>query len=243
MLAPFNKVKIMVYCMADIHGDYEKYRRMLETISLRREDTLYILGDVVDRGPEPIPILLDMMRRPNIRPILGNHEYMAVLCLRALAKEITEQTIAALSAENIKDLFDWRQEGGLPTLESFRRLDVTQRKKVLEYLLEFELYEEVTVKGIRYLLAHAGPKNFSEDRPLWGYGLHEWIWTRLDYTKRYYKDRFLVTGHTPVTCIPRNTQKDSIFRANGHIAIDCGCGFGGALGAICLDTGETFYVR
>ena len=233
----------MIYCMSDIHGDYEKYCRMLEIIRLREEDRLYILGDVVDRGPEPIQILLDMMQRFNIRPILGNHEYMAVLCLHALTKEVTEETIAELSAENIKDLLNWQQEGGLPTLEGFCRLDVTQRKEVLEYLLEFELYEELTVNRTRYLLAHAGPKNFSEDRPLWDYGLHEWIWTRLDYTKRYYKDRLLVTGHTPVANICGNTQKDSIFRVNGHIAIDCGCGSGGVLGAICLNTGETFYIK
>ena len=81
----------MIYCMSDIHGDYEKYRRMLETISLCGEDTLYILGDAVDRGPEPIPILLDMMQRPNVRPVLGNHEYMAALCLCALVKKITEK--------------------------------------------------------------------------------------------------------------------------------------------------------
>ena len=51
----------MIYCMSDIHGDYEKYCRMLEIIRLREEDRLYILGDVVDRGPEPIQILLDMI--------------------------------------------------------------------------------------------------------------------------------------------------------------------------------------
>ena len=95
----------MIYCMSDIHGDYEKYRRMLEAISLREEDTLYILGDVVDRGPEPVQILLDMMQRPNVRPVLGNHEYMAVLCLRALVKEVTEETIAELSAETSINLF------------------------------------------------------------------------------------------------------------------------------------------
>lgn len=178
-----------------------------------------------------------------MRPVLGNHEYMAVLCLRALVKKITEETISEFSAETVRDLWNWQQEGGQTTLEGFRRLDAARRKAVLEYLLEFELYEEVTVNGNRYLLAHAGPENFSENRPLWDYGLHEWIWTRLDYTKRYYKDRILVTGHTPVARIPGNTQEDSIFRANGHIAIDCGCGSGGMLGAICLDTGETFYVR
>lgn len=232
----------MTYCISDIHGDYEKYRRMLKTIQLCEEDTLYILGDVVDRGPEPIPILLDMMKRPNVRPILGNHEYMAVLCLRPLTREITGETISELSAENLQELLNWQKEGGLTTLEGFRRLDKGQRAEVLEYLLEFQLYEELTVNGKQYLLAHAGPENFAEDRLLWDYGLHEWIWTRLDYTRRYYKDRFLVTGHTPVAHIPGNAQKDSIFRANGHIAIDCGCISGGRLGAICLDTGEAFYV-
>lgn len=163
----------MIYCMSDIHGDYEKYRRMLETIQLCEEDTLYILGDVVDRGPEPVKILLDMMKRPNVRPILGNHEYMAVLCLRSLAREITGETISELSAENLRDLWNWQKEGGLTTLEGFHRLDKGQRAEVLEYLLEFQLYEELTVNGKQYLLAHAGPENFAEDRPLWDYGLHE----------------------------------------------------------------------
>ena len=63
------KEKTMIYCMSDIHGDYEKYRRMLETIQLKETDTLYILGDVADRGPEQVSILLDMMKRPNVRPI------------------------------------------------------------------------------------------------------------------------------------------------------------------------------
>lgn len=35
---------------------------------------------------------------------------------------------------------------------------------------------------------------------------------------------------------------DRIFKKNNHIAIDGGCAFGGRLSAICLDTGEEFYV-
>ena len=34
-----------------------------------------------------------------------------------------------------------------------------------------------------------------------------------------------------------------IYRQNRHIALDCGAVFGHALGCICLDTGEEFYVR
>lgn len=233
----------MTYCMSDIHGDYEKYCRMLEKLRLGDADTLYILGDVVDRGPEPIAILRDMMARPNVRPLLGNHEYMAARCLRFLTKQITEESVAELSSDHFMDLLHWQNEGGVPTIEGFRRLDTEERQAVLEYLLDFELYDEVEAGGESYVLVHAGPEHFSEDRPLWDYEVHELIWTRLDYTKVYYKDRFLVTGHTPVAAIPGNTRPGVIFRANRHIAIDCGCISCGRLGAICLDTGEEFYVE
>ncbi len=233
----------MTYCMSDIHGDYEMYRRMLEKIRLRDEDALYILGDVVDRGPEPIAVLQDMMARPNVRPLLGNHEYMAARCLRFLTKQITEESVAELSADRLMDLFHWQNEGGAPTIEGFRRLDPEGRQAVLEYLMEFELYEELEAGGEKYVLVHAGPDHFSADRPLWDYEIHELIWTRLDYSKVYYHDRFLVTGHTPVAAIPGNEHPDAIFRANRHIAIDCGCIPYGCLGAICLDTGEEFYVK
>ena len=110
-------------------------------------------------------------------------------------------------------------------------------------IMEFELYEELEAGGEKYVLVHAGPDHFSADRPLWDYEIHELIWTRLDYSKVYYHDRFLVTGHTPVAAIPGNEHPDAIFRANRHIAIDCGCIPYGCLGAICLDTGEEFYVK
>ena len=40
----------MIYAVSDLHGCYEKYIKMLEKIQFRETDTLYVLGDVVDRG-------------------------------------------------------------------------------------------------------------------------------------------------------------------------------------------------
>ena len=39
----------MIYCISDIHGEYDKFIQMLGLIGLRDEDTLYVLGDVFDR--------------------------------------------------------------------------------------------------------------------------------------------------------------------------------------------------
>ena len=50
-----------VYVMSDVHGLKDRYDRMIEYI--HEEDTLYILGDVIDRGPDGIVILQDAMQR------------------------------------------------------------------------------------------------------------------------------------------------------------------------------------
>lgn len=234
----------MIYVLSDVHGRFDKYRAMLRTINLRPEDTLYVLGDVVDRGPEPMKILLDMMARANVVPILGNHEFMAAYCLKFLMKEIADETLPELDGTRWAALQEWLAgaNGGQDTLDDFRRLSPEDRLDVLDYLDEFSLYEELSVAGEDYLLVHAGLGNFSPNRPLEDYRPDELILGRPDYGRIYYPDRQLVTGHTPTRNIPGNPGADRIFRANGHIAIDCGCAFGGPLGAICLDTGDEFYV-
>ena len=59
-------VGLSTYVMSDIHGNYRAYKAMLEKINFNREDMLYILGDILDRGPNPIRIILDLMERFNV---------------------------------------------------------------------------------------------------------------------------------------------------------------------------------
>ena len=39
---------------------------LLDIIKLKETDTLYILGDVLDRGPRPIKVLLKLMEMLNV---------------------------------------------------------------------------------------------------------------------------------------------------------------------------------
>ena len=86
----------MNYVISDIHGYYDQFIELLELIQLNDDDTLYVLGDVVDRGPNPIKTLLKLMEMPNAVCIVGNHELMALECLEFLMKEITEKSIEEL---------------------------------------------------------------------------------------------------------------------------------------------------
>jgi len=65
----------MNYVMSDIHGCYEHFIKMLELIDFTDSDTLIIIGDVLDRGPKPVKLLRDIMKRENVRLLFGNHEY------------------------------------------------------------------------------------------------------------------------------------------------------------------------
>lgn len=49
------------YVISDIHGEYEKFMELLEEIELEENDTLYVLGDVLDRGKHPIKTVLKLM--------------------------------------------------------------------------------------------------------------------------------------------------------------------------------------
>ena len=71
-----------VYVMSDIHGQYDMFMNLMEQINLKAKDKLYILGDVIDRGTESMNVLFEMMKHPNIIPLIGNHELMAIKCLK-----------------------------------------------------------------------------------------------------------------------------------------------------------------
>lgn len=228
------------YIMSDIHGDCLKYQQALKAINLQENDILYVLGDVVDRGTGSCKILFDMMCHFNIIPLLGNHEFMAMSVLSKLMEEITEDTIGGFDQDFVKGMITWFKNGGQSTLEEFKKLSLEDRQSILEYLEEFELYEEITVNGQEYILVHAGLHNFAETKKLSDYQLYEVIWEPTDYDKVYFKDKILITGHTPVQLISKG-KSEKILKMNNHIAIDCGCGFNGKLGVLCLDTMEEMY--
>lgn len=228
------------YVMSDIHGNYEKYKQALDKIHLQENDILYVLGDVVDRGADSCKILLDMMCHFNIVPLLGNHEFMAMSVLSKLVDEITEDTLDGFNQDFMTGMLTWFDNGGQSTLEEFKKLSSEDRQAILEYLEEFELYEEITVNGQDYVLVHAGLGNFEKSKSLSAYPLHELIWTKTDYDKVYFEDKILITGHTPVQLLTNGKSK-TILKRNNHIAIDCGCGFQGKLAVLCLDTMEEMY--
>ena len=231
------------YIISDIHGCYDQYQELLCKIDFSEEDELYILGDVLDRGPEPIKVLLDLMDRVNATLILGNHDATALMILRQLTKEITNDSINAITPEMLHICSAWLQDGGHTTFEKFQKLERHAQADVLSFLEDASTYETVECDGKLYILVHGGLGNFDISKELEEYKREELLWDRPDYSREYFPGGriVLVTGHTPTIYI-RDDRLPLIYEGNGHIAMDCGCVFGGRLAAYCIDTGKTTYV-
>lgn len=61
----------MIYVLSDIHGNLKRFESIMKQINLQTDDTLYILGDVVDRNPDGIKILRKLMKMPNVKMLIG----------------------------------------------------------------------------------------------------------------------------------------------------------------------------
>lgn len=235
----------MRYIISDIHGCYEEYRELLEKIHFSENDLLYVLGDAMDRGPEPIRVIQDMMARDNVIYLVGNHDYMMLRTLKKLAVEITEENCEThLTTEDLLNCYYWIQDGGRTTSDQFRILPRDGQQEILDYVGNALLYEVLEERGRELILVHAGIRGFEEEKDLDDYDIFDFIYERADYGRRYYQDphKILVTGHTPTLLIHPDGQP-LVYQGNGHIAVDCGCVFGGRLAAYCVETEEAVYVN
>lgn len=232
----------MTYVVANLHGHLDAYQTLLQTIQFHPErDVLYVLGDTVDYGPDPMGLIQDMSLRLNVYPIAGEHDFTAARMITGYEK--MQAAVARGESPDpdfVTQLTEWVQDGGEPTLSGYRALDKDMQEGVLDYLTDMPLYEEVTVNGQEYLLLHQGIYDFTPDVELDWLEPDDFFSESLDPTHPYFADKTIIVGHTPTG--EDNGGVGRIFHGNGSIFIDCGLGRGGRLGCLCLENGREFYV-
>lgn len=213
------------YCTADIHGQLDVFEKLLKDINLKKTDTLFVLGDVIDRGPCGIDILKIIMGTDNIRMIMGNHEQM---CLDYLGPH------GSYMAKGL-----WFNNGGQETYwDLIKMRNAAERDEILGFMESLPDYFEIEVADRKYYLVHGFPGETHHDR----------IWGRPKWkSKSPFKDTAVIIGHTPIACIPGVEVAPGdplrIWHGDGIIDIDCGCPFiGGRLACLCLDDmSERYY--
>lgn len=222
------------YVMADIHGRRKEFYQMLEEINFGAKDTLYILGDVLDRGPEGLALLLEIMDMKNVEMIIGNHEQMALEFFEGGDFHCDDATF-------------WRViNGGEPTVREWFRLNKAQQGRIVAFLQKMEAHKVICVEGVKHCFVHGGLI------PIKGFTVEELIrqqekkltWTRHAFygARAKFEDAVVVAGHTPTECIDPKF-KGRIWGGMGayadRILIDCGAE---TLGCLRLEDRAAFYV-
>ena len=219
------------YVISDVHGDYNRFLKILQKIEFDSKDELYVLGDVIDRGAESYKIIDYIVGHKNIHLLKGNHE--------KLFQDFYETGDASL----------WYYNGGLSTHKDFLKQGYHVYDSIYRYVKNLPYIYVVE----KYILTHAGvifPDNYNnmsindfieaqdEDKCLWS--------RDMIHSSNKFKDYTIVCGHTPVQCIPTNNREENkIIKKDGIIYIDCGCGTdykNKQLSCLRLDDLKEFYV-
>ena len=215
----------MIYCISDIHGCYNEFMELLEKIQFDPvNDTIYILGDVVDRGKRPVDCLKFVIDAKNIVLINGNHELMML--------EYFDKTSKG-----------WNTLGNAETKGQLSKLHESERGEILSYTRKSLYFKVIRVNGQKYFLSHSG---LDASKPFHSQTKEVLVWGRGEFYRHKALDEYIcIFGHTP-TFFLRNGNDCSIWfdpLHNDKICIDCGWVFGGALAALRLDDGKVFYVQ
>lgn len=99
-----------LYCIGDIQGCDSALGRLLDTIGFSASrDTVYLLGDLVNRGPDSAAVLRRSMRHGDaIRCLLGNHDLHLLATAHGARKPSRRDTLGSvLDAPDRDALLDW----------------------------------------------------------------------------------------------------------------------------------------
>ena len=229
----------MIYCVSDIHGEYELFLRLLDMIKFSDGDTLISCGDIIDKGQDSIRLLKFIVSMPNARCINGNHEYTFLKYYWGLMMESPNDFDYILKKlqeyfPNDGNLLDWETVDWLESLQYY-------------------------IEGSDFICVHACVPLDGNNRVL---PLEKATREQLVYDRNFknpdleIKDRKCVLfGHTPTSYLLNGESKIIAYRRkeaenNGNkitdfykIHLDTGTWLDGVLGCFCIDTCRAHYVK
>ena len=124
------------FVIGDIHGYHAKLDELLDVVKYRFDtDILISLGDLTDRGPEPIVVIEKLMQVKKLILILGNHDEW---CYRYLKyNEAPDQ---------------WLSDGGMITMNEYQK----NPEVIKRHIIFFEQAKLYYIDDKSRLFVHGG---------------------------------------------------------------------------------------
>jgi serine/threonine protein phosphatase 1 len=211
---PENLTSGRIVAIGDIHGCATALRTLVTVIDPRPEDTVVVLGDVIDWGPDSrdcVQQLIDLSNRCRFVLIRGNHE---------------EMLFSALESES--ELRSWLDLGGEETLKSYPYGggdDFIDPKHVGFLKANYDYYETD-----EFIFVHASydpNKSMSQQSNT----TLQWQFVEPEKIRPHYSGKIVVCGHSPQT-------SGEILDLGFLKLIDTDCSWGGWLTALEVHSGE-----
>jgi len=101
------------YIIGDIHGCFKTFKILLKKINFNpNQDILWLLGDLVNRGPYSLEIMCWILNHQNnIQAVLGNHDIYAIACYFHRKNKKNNDTIDdLLDSPKINDIIYWMRQ-------------------------------------------------------------------------------------------------------------------------------------
>jgi bis(5'-nucleosyl)-tetraphosphatase (symmetrical) len=113
------------YAIGDVQGCHAELCQLLELVGFSpREDRLWLVGDLVNRGPDSLAVLREVKALGDAAiTVLGNHDFHLLTVAAGHTKAHRQDTLAPiLNASDRDELIDWLKHRPLVVLEEGRLL-------------------------------------------------------------------------------------------------------------------------
>lgn len=214
-----------IYVVGDLHGCYQSLLALMHKVQFdKSQDLIVSVGDLIDRGNDSIGCLR-LQREAWFKPVLGNHEAMAL--------EVVRDEINALR---------WYHNGGDWYWDMMDGDDTTLKAEVNQLILDVSKLPyviEVVLEDRKVAIVHADyPSNdYVFGKPL---PTESFIWSRDRFTLISEDQKRTVPTYTDFSVLGidavyfGHTPVKEVLRAGNLNYIDTGAVFGGHLSLICI---------
>lgn len=215
------------FVVSDIHGMYREFKGLLKNWD--RNDTLVILGDMIDRGSyslEVIQYIMYLQKEFDVIVLRGNHDQM----LLDLLDEPYEFYDIYMQNGGYKTLLSFKDGNKTPGFfKSHPVIEVIKRfyKEEIDFLKRTHFYYEYG----KLLFTHAGFQSLYDSYK--SSTENDFTWIRDHYKKENKTGLINIFGHTPTQFINRDKSND-IWFGNNYIGMDGAAAYGGQLNGLLI---------
>lgn len=223
------------YFISDIHGEYDLFMQLLKKIKFCEKDTLYICGDIIDKGTDSIKLIKFIANKENIFAIMGNHEYSF--------SQYIESILETTHLNNLEDIVKKIEDYFPNSIEKLSKQDIL-------YILNLPYYIETD----EFICVHAGleikdNKIIPIENQDYNYMLFDRRFKNAEFEPI---NKTILFGHTPCCYDKTNgkfikTLKDNCntdnFSSYSKIRLDTGVSYTRMLGVLRKEDMEEIYVK